>query len=163
MIADKLIRQCHDAGVELSVNGDWLYYEGNEAFFNSIEKELRDNKPAIIQTLIEDDLIQCINNPDVGINIIPSLGQRIDFYMSPCELLPDDKDFLILRLPVEIETCRAILQAYKYQWLTGMEKEPVEHKKQNKGRYSANTWLRVAAGFLIDNILLTPQPGTQCH
>lgn len=150
MIADELIRQCHEAGIELSINGDSLHYKGNGAFIRSIEKELRDNKAAILETLAENDLIQFIVDPAIEKSSLVTIGQRIDAYMTPCLPLRDDKHFLIMRLPSDIERCRAVLRAYKQQWLVGMEQEPLIHKKQNKGRYKANTWLRCKAGYLIN-------------
>ena len=35
-----------------------------------------------------------------------------------------------------------LVNQYFYEWSKGMDAEPVGYKKENKGRYRANTWLR---------------------
>lgn len=36
----------------------------------------------------------------------------------------------------------AIMNEYMDQWRQGVNDEPIEHRKQNKGRVRANNWLR---------------------
>lgn len=59
-----------------------------------------------------------------------------------CQLLPDDIKFLYNRLPRIPRQRREILQRYWEEWMQGMDNEPVDHKKQNQGRFRANTWIR---------------------
>ena len=51
-------------------------------------------------------------------------------YIKKC-LLPYSKSFY-----------KPILETYIDVWLDGMASCPIEHKKQNVGRVSANSWLR---------------------
>lgn len=83
---------------------------------------------------------QLFNNVEILKYLTPH--QRIDVFMKPCLLLPEDKDFLLDKLPRCTGKRNAAQQRYKSEWLAGMAAEPVEHIKQNTGRYRANTWLR---------------------
>lgn len=77
-------------------------------------------------------------NPDQEI----STGQKIDAYMVPCELVPEDKEFLLHLLPTETKLRKMTIARYKTEWLAGMGNESRNQCKQNKGRHKANTWLR---------------------
>ena len=56
------------------------------------------------------------------------------------KLLKDDVDFLDRRLPFNRQDRQAALAGYRDAWLREMEREPVEHQKQNAGRREANLW-----------------------
>jgi hypothetical protein len=60
----------------------------------------------------------------------------------PCEVLGDDLEYLLKYLPITTDERNGTIQGYRYEWQLGMAAEPVEHKKQNAGRFRANTWLR---------------------
>jgi hypothetical protein len=60
----------------------------------------------------------------------------------PCELTRDDRDFLIDNLPGPPRFRSEVKQCYREIWIAAMEREPVDFKKQNAGRYAANCWLR---------------------
>ena len=68
--------------------------------------------------------------------------QKLADYLKPCELLPEDKAFVISYLPINRGYRKTVLIGYKEKWLLYMRMEPVEQKKQNVGRNGANTWLR---------------------
>jgi hypothetical protein len=61
--------------------------------------------------------------------------------MAPCELLSDERAFLLKRLPITTKGRKTVTESYKAIWLEAMEVERVEHKKQNAGRHKANLWL----------------------
>jgi hypothetical protein len=59
------------------------------------------------------------------------------------DLLRDDITFLRSRMssvPIK-EQRTVILRRYVQEWCEGMDNESVSFKKQNKGRFKANTWL----------------------
>lgn len=58
------------------------------------------------------------------------------------EISPEDLALLRQRLPFEPRRRDATLAHYRIIWHEAMEAEAVPHKKQNKGRFTANTWLR---------------------
>ena len=65
--------------------------------------------------------------------------------LAPCEPTRDDIDFLIKWLPKHSPRARdALLADYRGIWIEAMKRERVVHKKQNKGRFAANNWLRNA-------------------
>ena len=68
--------------------------------------------------------------------------QKLGDSLKPCELLPDDKAYLISYLPVKKGFRKTVLGGYKDKWLLYMRLEDVDHKKQNAGRCGANSWLR---------------------
>lgn len=59
-----------------------------------------------------------------------------------CHALPDDLDFIRRFLPAAATGRAAILRAYVAAWLAAMEREPLPHRKENRGRFTANTRLR---------------------
>ena len=59
-----------------------------------------------------------------------------------CQLLRDDINFVRQRLNYVPKTQRrAFMLRYVALWLQAMDEEPIQHKKQNRGRYAANSWL----------------------
>jgi hypothetical protein len=58
-----------------------------------------------------------------------------------CYVLPEDVTFIAARLPRGIRPRDATLRAYVAAWLAAMEREPVEHRKEGRGRFAANTAL----------------------
>jgi hypothetical protein len=54
------------------------------------------------------------------------------------------EDLALLRwhLPRDTGQHNAWIEDYLATWKEAMEKEPIEHCKQNAGRKAANTWLR---------------------
>jgi hypothetical protein len=57
-------------------------------------------------------------------------------------LLPDDHRWLrslLQALPVTRQ--RELLTEYRQHWLKAYEKETINHKKSNRGRFAANTWI----------------------
>jgi hypothetical protein len=67
--------------------------------------------------------------------------QKIDSFMSPCELDIDDKKFLLNTLPSNNDSRKDIANRYKAEFLAGMRAEPRDHVKQNAGGRRANAWL----------------------
>lgn len=59
------------------------------------------------------------------------------------ELTYQDLSFIRLILPMEPGQRDSALATYKKIWRKAMAAEPLEHKKQNRGRFNANTWLRL--------------------
>ncbi|WP_374962920.1 hypothetical protein [Spongiibacter tropicus] len=58
------------------------------------------------------------------------------------EITPDDLAFLRQRLPLTPVKRDALLAQYRETWQQAMQNENAPHRKQNKGRFAANTWLR---------------------
>lgn len=57
-------------------------------------------------------------------------------------LLPDDRKFIRRRLRVlPLSSHEKVFRLYRNRFINGMEAEQAEHKKDNAGRYRANTWL----------------------
>ena len=65
--------------------------------------------------------------------------QKLMVYLEPCELLPEDKAYVISYLPRNRGFIKTVLNGYKEKWLLYMRMEPIDHKKQNTGRHGANT------------------------
>lgn len=59
-----------------------------------------------------------------------------------CNALPDDVAFLQAYLPRGLRRRKAVLLAYVTAWLAAMEREPLPHRRDNRGRFTANTLLR---------------------
>jgi len=79
-------------------------------------------------------------------NKVILLNQLIDEhsildFLKPCELIPGDRPFILDLIPCDLTKVN-VLTDYRDQWLEGMASEPIDHKKQNTGRFKANTWLR---------------------
>lgn len=57
-------------------------------------------------------------------------------------LLKDDINYIRKEVkPLPKDLRKATMLAYIECWLKAMAQEPVEHKRQSKGRYAANSWL----------------------
>lgn len=64
------------------------------------------------------------------------------------ELLPDDRRWIEGLLIFKTEAQRlALLQEYRQQWEQAYELEKKEHAKTNRGRFAANTWLRMTVNL----------------
>lgn len=59
------------------------------------------------------------------------------------DLLTEDRDFLRRYLPKATKRRRAIVCEYQRRWLEAMAKETKAHRRQNRGRLCANSWLRI--------------------
>ena len=56
--------------------------------------------------------------------------------------LKDDRTFVLSRLDrIPTRLWVEAMQGYIKEWRDGMENEPVEHKKENAGRFKANQYL----------------------
>jgi len=62
------------------------------------------------------------------------------------ELLKEDRKFVNGFLKGNRKNKVELVAAYIEVWLAEMEKEPVSYRKQNVGRFAANTWLRTRGG-----------------
>ena len=60
-------------------------------------------------------------------------------------LLAEDLTFLRKRLPVATQDRNAAVREYVRRWYEGMGAEPAEYRKDNAGRWAANSWLRSRA------------------
>jgi hypothetical protein len=65
------------------------------------------------------------------------------FHRHGIELLAEDLAFLRWHLPRSARTQRAAIGQYIAVWLSAMDSEPKNQRKQNVGRRDANTWLRL--------------------
>jgi hypothetical protein len=80
-------------------------------------------------------------------NYNPSLlDEYLDrFKLDGIDLLNDDIVWLrSICHGLPAERLRGLLDEYSIWWQEAMEKEPIEHKKQNAGRYNANVHFRLA-------------------
>ncbi len=68
--------------------------------------------------------------------------QKMDAYLKPCQLLADDRSYMLSRLPVGGRARKRAIEQYKLIWVEAMDAEPLENRKQNAGRFVANIWLR---------------------
>lgn len=59
-----------------------------------------------------------------------------------CYVLPEDVSFIAAHLPRGTRGRNTTLRAYVTAWLDAMEREPLEHRRDNRGRLVANTALR---------------------
>ncbi|MAA86735.1 MAG: hypothetical protein CME39_03620 [Haliea sp.] len=55
-------------------------------------------------------------------------------------VLPEDLAFIHRCLPIKNRD--AVIDQYVVVWLEGMKREPMRHKKDNAGRFAANSWIR---------------------
>lgn len=58
------------------------------------------------------------------------------------EVLPEDVAFLAWHLPRGTTARNQALREYAHRWRDAMDAEPAQHRKQNRGRFVANTWLQ---------------------
>lgn len=58
------------------------------------------------------------------------------------EPLPEDVAFLAWHLPKCTTARNQAIREYVSRWREAMAAEPLDHCKQNRGRFAANTWLR---------------------
>lgn len=58
-----------------------------------------------------------------------------------CYVLPEDVTFIAARLPRDTRRRNATLRAYVATWRAAMEREPLVHRKEGRGRFAANTAL----------------------
>tara|TARA_R110000772_G_scaffold48719_1_gene111167 strand:- start:2896 stop:3387 length:492 start_codon:yes stop_codon:yes gene_type:complete len=58
------------------------------------------------------------------------------------EALLEDVAFLTWHLPRSTTARNQALRDYVHYWREAMDTEPARHRKQNRGRFAANTWLR---------------------
>jgi len=64
-------------------------------------------------------------------------------FMRPCELLPDDRYYILQFFPRSKAVAREnMAKRYKKKWLAGMAKTEIDIRKQGVGRRLANTWIR---------------------
>jgi hypothetical protein len=82
--------------------------------------------------------VQRLNN-----KVIRKSEEMIKRRMNPCAPVFEDVKFLLGRLPSDQKARNQTLNSYRSIWLEAMDGEPLEHRKQNKGRHAANTWLRL--------------------
>lgn len=59
-----------------------------------------------------------------------------------CAVLPADVTFIKQHLPRPPELRTTILRAYVTTWLEAMAREPLQQRRDNRGRFTANTLLR---------------------
>ena len=78
------------------------------------------------------------------------LEQRLDNFFQACkqkglDLLRDDEEFIskcVHTLAMYNKDIHGILNRYVRLWLSAYAKESIDHKKDNQGRYAANTYIR---------------------
>lgn len=61
-------------------------------------------------------------------------------------MLAEDLAFLRWHLPKPTTARHAAVREYVAIWLRAAEAEPLPHRKDNRGRFAANTWLRAGQG-----------------
>jgi len=66
---------------------------------------------------------------------------RLPSYLSPCQLIGSDKALLLSLLPLDQIYRRKVLDAYKYQWIKGMNAAPSKKIMMALGRRRSNNWL----------------------
>ena len=74
------------------------------------------------------------------------------------ELLPEDLAFLRWYLPRAAPSRNDAIGRYIDTWLMAAAAEPVLHRKENAGRYAANSWLRALANEQNDGSLERNRP-----
>lgn len=77
------------------------------------------------------------------------------FRAQGCEVLREDLVFIKGRLPTGTVKRNAMQRAYAACWLAAMDQEPLSHRKENAGRFAANTALR-------EGLLQKGCSGTEC-
>tara|TARA_R110002110_G_scaffold415830_1_gene657081 strand:+ start:11854 stop:12354 length:501 start_codon:yes stop_codon:yes gene_type:complete len=61
------------------------------------------------------------------------------------ETLPEDVAFLTWHLPRGTTARNQALREYVHRWRDAMDAEPAQHRRQNRGRFAANAWLRASS------------------
>ena len=77
----------------------------------------------------------CAAEPALPITRLYFIGLGID-------VLPEDIAHLRWFLPRGIPEHNAAVREYVERWQAAMDAEPADQKKQNRGRFAANDWLR---------------------
>ena len=124
----KVIDELRTEGIKLSVNGENLKVYSVNPLTDEQRAFLKANKAELLP------VVKKLWKP----------AQVIDF-LTGCEVLPDDLPFLQKHLPRDRKRRLVALQQYKVLWEEAALAEPANHKKQNAGRFVANTWLRTVA------------------
>ncbi|GAB3319262.1 hypothetical protein [Haliea atlantica] len=73
----------------------------------------------------------------------PAPITREHFSSLGVQLLADDLAFLRWHLPRANAARNAAVREYMRRWHEAMDEEPIEYRKDNAGRRSANSWLRL--------------------
>ncbi len=81
--------------------------------------------------------------PAYAIEIEKPLPVTVDyFYTQGMKLTPDDLAFIARNLPQGTARRNALIRGYVEQWQSASKREARPHRRQNRGRLTANTWLR---------------------
>ena len=121
-------------------------YSEPEIIQESLEKRTDITDKSTLSTPFVSNVSTCLeenkNFPD-EINPIPFTDHELAEHKISQLKLRDDRTFLRQQLlGVYGEARLEVVNKYFIEWLKGMDAEPVEIKKENAGRYRANTWLR---------------------
>ena len=119
----------------LYIDGVELYSDGNKLKLSAPTGTLPperlasvlEAKAELITLLWHPESSQCITKYCTSLGI---------------ELLSDDYRTLCSLLPARGSPRTAAPACYTAAWLMAMGREPTEHKRQNAGRFAANTWLQ---------------------
>ena len=128
MNARRLLHDLQVLGFVLTTNGEELRLNAPTGLLTLEQiNTIKQAKPALIQLILppEDQYALTRHCKTLGV-----------------ELLPDDARDLLKLLPYHSKQRRHSLNQYLSIWQRAAEREPIEHKKQNAGRYAANSWLR---------------------
>jgi hypothetical protein len=91
--------------------------------------------------------IQSPHNPHnphhTAVEIEKPLPVTVEYFSAQgVELLREDLAFLLWLLPKGTASRNKVIREYILIWLEVVDSEPLSHKKANRGRFAANTWLR---------------------
>ena len=128
MNAHKLLHELQVLGFALTTDGEELRLNAPTGLLTPERiNTIKQAKPALIQLILppEDQYALTRHCNTQGV-----------------ELLPDVARYLLKLLPHHSKQRLQSLNQYLSVWQRAAEREPVEHKKHNAGRYAANSWLR---------------------
>ncbi len=125
MDAVAVVNELRARGIKLGVNGENLKVYSRDPLTEEQRAFLKANKASLLP------VVKKLWKP----------AQIIDF-MTGCDVLPDDLPFLQKYLPKDRAQRLEVLQQYRLVWEEAAAAEPLPHKKQNRARKAANTWLR---------------------
>lgn len=133
MNAHELLHDLRSLGVALTTDGEQLKLSAPTGILTPERVSvIKRAKPALIQLLMPPD---------------DHRGLTLHCAALGIELLPDDARYLLALLPCPRKRRLETLNQYLALWQQAAEQEPVGHKKQNAGRFAANTWLRSLASW----------------
>lgn len=95
--------------------------------------------PADSETPINKGNLQNLHNLQGGEDQLEALIDSLR--ADGLQVLGEDAVFIRKQLPYNQQDRAKLVDVYRSRWINAMGRTPLEHQKQNAGRFAANTWL----------------------